>query len=350
MSASTNRTNCVGLAVKRVAQVILAVGAAIASGMALAQSIAAGYQPAEWAKIVAAAKKEGKVTLYSAPPQTARLAEGFKKAQPDIVIEATRGPSGQLQTKLDQERDTGLDGADAAILSESGWFIEQGKAGRLLKAQGPGAVGWPARYLREGVVIPGVEPFVIPYNKQLVATPPKGYADMFKPEYQGKIALSELSATVLVAFYDWLEKTQGSNYLSRAQAMKPRIYVGAVPIGQALASGEIATSIHGVPSALRALIDKGAPIDYVVPNPAFGFEYAMGALGWSKRPNAALVLLDYFMSEAGQTGWHGLGESASPRSGIKGSLNAASINPYNPADYPPEKSNAFRVHWNGIFK
>lgn len=332
------------------ASFVMGACATLAASAAQAQSISSTYQPAEWAKIVAAAKKEGKVVVYSAPPQTARLADGFKKAFPDIPIEATRGPSGPLQTKLDQERAGNLDGADAAILSESGWFIEQGKAGRLLRAQGPGSVGWPAKYLREGVVIPGVEPFVIPYNKKLVAVPPKGYADMFKPEYQGKLALSELSATVLVAFYDWLEKTQGSNYLTRVQAMKPRMYVGAVPIGQALASGEIATSIHGVPSALRGLMDTSAPIDYAVPDPAFGFEYAMGALGWSKRPNAALVLLDYFMSEAGQSNWHGRGESASPRSGIAGSLNAATVNAYNPADYPPEKVNAFRTHWNGIFK
>ena len=97
-------------------------------------------------------------------------------------------------------------------------------------------------------------------------------------------------------------------------------------------------------------VEAVSSIDLVVPVPAFGVEYPICALKWSKRPNAALVLLDYLMSRGGQTIWHGQGETASPLQNIPGSLAAASIDPYDPAAYPPAKVQKYREYWSKIFK
>ena len=83
------------------------------------------------------------------------------------------------------------------------------------------------------------------------------------------------------------------------------------------------------------LIDSGAPIKTVVTSPSYGASYAGGIVSWSKRPNAALVFMDYLMSPRGQAAWNGgRGEAASPLPGIAGSMDASTINLYHSRQYP----------------
>lgn len=333
--------------------IVTAAAALSQAAPAHAQSGMQTYQPAEWAKVVAAAKKEAKVTFYSAAPPaiTQLLVNGFKAAHPDIAVEFQRMVAGEALAKLDQERAGKLDGADLWLTTEVSWSTDRAKEGSLLKIAGPASANWPGRFLRDGaVVIAGVEPYIILYNTKLVASPPKGYADTLRPEFKGRMGTSELAATSSVAFYDWLEKTQGAEFLVRLKAQDPRLFNGAVPAAQAVSSGEIALSAHGIPTATRPLMQLGAPIDYIVPNPAFGIEWALSVLGWARRPNAALVFADYLMSLNAQTAWHGAGGSASPLPGIKGSLDASTINAYNAAAYPPDLVKSYRDRWTRIFK
>ncbi len=337
---------------RRIAGGLLGVAATIATPC-FAQSLAGNYNAAEWARTVAAARKEGAVNLYSAQPAPliARLVAGFKSAHPDMPIEFVRLTSGALMSKVDQERSTGADGADVVITSEVAWTEAFAKDGNLLRPSGPAATEWPSRYVRSGaVMIAGLEPFVIPYNTKLVSPAPKGYADLLRPEFKGKLSTSELNATGNIAWYDWLEKTQGADFLLKLKAQAPRIVTGSVPAAQSVASGEHVIAALGLPSSAKPMIQQGAPIDYVVPNPAFGVEYPIAAVKWSKRPNASLVLLDYLMSRAGQSAWHGQGETASPLANIPGSLSAATITPYDPATYTPEKVKSYRDYWTKIFK
>lgn len=329
--------------------------AGLQSPQAQAQSSAQspGYQPAEWAKTVAAARKEGKVTFYSSQPPGAldRFIAGFKKTYPDIAIESSRGASAQLFPRVQQELASGSDGGDVWINTELLWLIDRSREGKLLKPAGPALAGWPSRFLVEGaVVLAGREPFIITYNKTLVPTPPKGYADLLRPEFKGRLASSELAATTVVAFYDWLEKTQGADYLAKFRAQNPKLYLGGVPIAQAVASGEVSIGAFGQPTATKPLMEKGAPVDYVIPDPGLGVEYIAAAFGWSRRPNAALVLLDYVMSAEGQTAWHGTGETASPRSDVKGAIPIASVTPWDPHAYPADVANRYREKWTRIFK
>ena len=76
----------------------------------------------------------------------------------------------------------------------------------------------------------------------------------------------------------------------------------------------------------------------------------MGGMGWSKRPNATLVFMDYVMSKDGQTAWHGTGEGASPRTDVAGSIPIANITAWDTAAYPTDVANKYRAYWNGIFK
>ena len=315
-----------------------------------ASPLAGWAQAGDWPSVVAAARKEGRVQFYTGQtlPVANRIVAGFRKQYPDIAVEVTRGPSGEILAKVDQERAANLDGADVFVSTEVAWFTDRARENRLLRPAGPALKAWPAPYLAQGVVpIVGSDPFVIVYNRNLLPNPPKTYAELLGPEYRGKLGTMELASTVLVAWYEWLEKTQAPDFLTRLKAQQPRLYTA---IAQSVASGEIAVSPFGIPSAITPLVQQGAPLAFVVPTPVMGNLYGAGALNWSRRPNAALVLVDYVMSAEGQTLWHGGGESASPLSGIPGAIAMSAITPFDPSRYPAAAVNKYREHWNRIFK
>lgn len=327
------------------------VAGVLCPALAGAQGNVPRYQTAEWAKIMAAAKKEGKVVYYAAQPVLDRIVPAFKKAYPDIAIEALRGVSATLVAKVEQERASGADGADIYSTTEVGWMLGLSKQGLLLAPSGPGLVGYPAQHVLDGTVVTlAREPAIMLYNKQLVPVAPKTYADMLRPEFRGRIGTSVLAATLVVAWYDWVEKNQGPDFLAKLRAQNPKLYNGSVPLAQAVASGEILVSTFGIPTATVSLIAKGAPVAMVIPSPAFGSTHTVAVFRWAKRPNAGLVLMDWLMSEEGQSVWVGQSETGSPRPGIPRSLDFNAIVPWDVNAYPPEVVNNYRDKWSRIFK
>ena len=340
-----------GLALS-VAAFAFTLGSAMAASGALAQG-SSRTPPDAWKQTLAAAQKEGRVVLYSAvmPQIQERLKADFEKAYPGIVLEATRYPSGLMLTKLEQERSANVDGADVHIFSETGWTEARALDGSMKAPAGPSAVGWPAAHLlRGGMPILGIEPAVIAWNTNLVKTRITGYKDLLAPELKGKVGMLDMTATAMVAIYDWVEKNQGANFFPQLAAQQTKLY-GTVTAGaQSVASGELAVAGHLNIGIVVPLIKQGAPVGVVVPNPSIGVRFTGGTLGWAKRPNAGQVFMDYVMSRRGQTVWHGEGESGSPLANIPGSLDARTMNPYDPAPYTPEVVNAARTKWNALFK
>ena len=330
----------------RLATLTLATLFACATGLAQAQSAA-------WRDVVAAAQKEGRVVVFSAqgPSVMERIKADFEKTYPGIRLEQTRMSSGPMMSKLDQERATGADGGDVTITTEMAWLEDRLKEGALKAPIGPNTASWPAAFMTKGTIpVLALEPFGIAYNTNLVKSPITSYRDLLKPEFSGKVGMIDLVATSLIAFYDWLEKKEGPDFMAKLAAQKPKIY-GSNPIGaQMVASGELPVVSFMSATMVLPLVAKGAPVKLVYPEAAFGIQYAGGIVAWSKRPNAAQVYMDYVMSRAGQTAWNGLGEAASPLPNIPGSGDIRGIVPYDPAKYTPEVIKAYRARWEGIIK
>lgn len=308
----------------------------------------------DWAQVVAAAKKEGKVILYSnaVPAVNEKLKADFQKANPGITLEFQRLIGSALTSKLQQERQTGAEGGEVVLTSEIAWASEAAKSGLLRAPIGPAARAWPAEYLiAKASPILGVQPFPIVYNTNLVKAPITGYQDLLRPDLKGKVGTTELAGSVsVIAWYDWLEKTQGEQYLPRLAEQGRFRYVGAVPATQAVSSGEIAVTAFSAMAVVQPLLDRGAPIKAVVPTPSFGNYYAAGVVNWARRPNAALVVLDFMMSLPGQSVLCGRGEMACPLAGVPGSLDIKSIVLFDPGKYNAEAIKAFEVKWNRVFK
>jgi ABC-type Fe3+ transport system substrate-binding protein len=182
--------------------------------------------------------------------------------------------------------------------------------------------------MTKDVYVPvALEPYVIFYNKNLVKTPPTGYQSLLDPSLKGKIGTTQiLNSATVVAWYQWLNATYGSDYVTKLSANKPKLYPGAGGVAQAVASGEVAYGAFGNASSGAPLLDAGAPLGMVNPKPAQGTPYYAAIAQWAKHPAAAQVLMDYLMSAEFAEVWVkvGLGYLATPLR-VKGSQDPSSV-------------------------
>jgi iron(III) transport system substrate-binding protein len=335
----------------------LAVCASVAIGVlsastALAQTNNRAVSAAEWNRIVADAKKEGMAVIYTTtPPGTHdRIREDFEKLYPEIKLNVIRVIGAQINIRVDQERAAGNIEGDAIITSELVWSAEAAKRGVLRVPVGPNAQAWPDSALRQGAVpLLGVNPFAMVYNTNLVKNPPTSYQDLLRPEFKGKIGSTALVGDLNVGWYDWMEKTQGEGFLAKLAAQNIKTYPGAVAPTQGVAAGELWINMWTVTAVTNPLTEKGAPIKTVVVNPSYGAAYGGGVVAGSKRPNAALVFMDYMMSVRGQTQMAWKGEMASYLPNVPGSLDIRSVVLHDDDKYTPAVVNAFKVKWNALF-
>ncbi len=328
-------------------------GVLAAPSLALAQA-GGGYRADEWAKVLAAAKAEGKVLVYanSPPALLDRLRADFNAANPGIALEFGRYPGNGVIVRIDQEREAkAADGADAGITSEIPWAEERAKAGLLKGPSGPSTVAWPAKYLLGGVVpVLAIEPFLLAYNTKLVTTPITGYQDLLRPELKGKVNTTEPVSAVVVSWYDWLGKTQGGDFMAKFAANNPLILGGGtVQNMQSVAAGETSATAFTIMTVITPLIAQGAPVKAVMPSPALGTR-ALGVIPvGARRPNAALVFMDYMTSARGQTVWAGKGEAASALPNIPGAMDAGNISFINLSEYTPDVIKAYIAKWKQQF-
>ena len=107
----------------RTAACLLAAGVALGgmTGIAAhAQSASRAVSQAEWNRILADAKKEGEVVVYTttAPSPHDRIKADFEKTYPEIKMNAIRIIGNQINIRVEQERAAGNIEGDAIITSE----------------------------------------------------------------------------------------------------------------------------------------------------------------------------------------------------------------------------------------
>ena len=312
---------------------------------------AQGASGAAWNKIVDAAKKEGAVTIYSSQGLVLLndLADKFKKEY-GISVTVVRGVDSELWPKVDAELSTGRGIADIAVLTDVLAMTDRSAKGMYIAPVGP-AFDNPA-YERKSKMPTGnffeTNAFVVAFgwNKDLFPAGIRDYPDMLNPALSGKIGVPNPSVPALVDFYLFLEQNFGADFVVKLGALKPRIYPGALPLGQAVVSGEIAVAAYAQP-----LIDeqkKGAPVDWKVATKAWGARFYGQIPKTAPHPNAAQVLSNYIITPAGQEAVARLTASTLPN--IPGTLTTtANVHRADMAKLTPDNVKAYQEKWRKLF-
>jgi iron(III) transport system substrate-binding protein len=336
------------------AATILAV-AALAGTAAAAQRGPTATAPkpasaAAWKKLVAQAKSEGKVTLYSVqnPTGLQDMANAFK-AKYGISVTVNRNVDSVLQSQVNAEISTKNPIADIWIPSQRKLVFGAIQNGWVVNAVGPSFFSKKfdrATWMFGKSWIAGTAVLGLTWNTQAYNGSISGVDSFTQAAFKGKIGVPDPRvSTSFMDWYLWAEAKYGKSILQKLAAQNPKIYPSVLPMTQAVASGELA----GAPCASGTAVDlkgQGAPIAYKVLSDNWNAPYYGLILKQAPHPAAAQLLADFMISPEGQKySDHGFGADYP---GIDGTYYAKPrIVKLN--DFTPAKVKAFTDEWVSLY-
>ena len=264
------------------------------------------YQGADrTAKLVAGAKKEGQVVLYSTMTvQDGRaLGAAFEKKY-GIKLVHWRGSAEKIVQRALAEGRAGHDGAD--VFETSSHRMEALYREHLLedfytpafKELSPAAFpNGHRQYVAARFAF-----FVLGYNTRLVKPSelPNTYDELLNPRWNGRLAIESTDVLWFAALVKSMGEERGLAYFKRLAAMRPTVRNGHILAAQLVASGEIALLVDAYNNNMETLKKQGAPVDWKPLAPAFGQSSAIGVAKDSRRPHAALLFTEFLLSREGQ--------------------------------------------------
>jgi iron(III) transport system substrate-binding protein len=305
--------------------------------------------------VINAAKKEGGVTLYSSQfqDQLNDFAAKFK-AKYGITVTVYRGVDADTNARIQAEKQTGKAFADVWVnasptldvpkVAQGGWFVP---------AKGPNfnspAYNRSENYQQGDYFVVGAAVVTFGWNTSLYPKGLKDYPDILDPALGGgKIGLQEPASAGTMDWYLYLEDNYGSDFLNRLAIQKPRLYPSALPVGQALTSGEIVAAPGVQPQGDAK--KSGAPVNSGVPlKGIWGTRYYGSVLAQAPHPNAAQLLADFMVSPEGQAA---VGHNqATVLPNIPGAVTSTDqVRKQDLTRLTPDALKAFQVKWNALFK
>jgi iron(III) transport system substrate-binding protein len=253
-------------------------------------------------ELVDAANKEGKLVLYTALLLDSEqiVMKTFNKRFPNVKVDIVRAPGARLFTRIETEAAANKLTADVMDMTDLG--LAKRIENLFADYAPPNAKDWDkASMISEKLWPRTVHVYALAYNPALLNNPPKGWKDLTKPEYKGKLGIviaGSGGTTWSKVMYQ--RKTFGLDYWKEIAAQQPRLYESNGPLATAVVRGEVAVSMLLV-NATLPLQNDGAPIKVIYP--VEGMPAIPGGAGIFKtaqNPNAAKLFMNWFLSLEGQ--------------------------------------------------
>lgn len=306
--------------------------------VAVAQAPAA--YPASYADTVAAAKKEGKVVVYSSTDLVAAtpLIKDFQALYPGISVEYNDMNTTEIYNRFISEVAAGSGSADVLWSSAMDLQIKLVDDGQAMTYASPEVPKLPAwSVYRNQAYGTTFEPAVFIYNKRLVAADevPQDHASFAKliaakpDKFKGKVTAYDIekSGVGFMFFVQDQKHFPGMKDLERAfGATGYKVYSSTGNMLEKVSSGEhlLGYNVLGAYALVRAKKDPALgvvlPKDY-----ALVLSRVMFIGKQAKNPNAAKLWTDYVLSPRGQKLIGGDVELFSIRSDVDAEYTAASL-------------------------
>ena len=290
---------------------LLQASAASAAGLLFAEPLRAAPPPASEVTpaLIEAAKKEGKLSFYSALELSTaeRLAKAFEAKYPGIAVRVERSGAERIFQRIAQEQGSGIQSVDVANSTDAAHYLDWKKS------------DWLAPYLPDDVAkhFPAdqVDPDglyatscgwieTIGYNTNLVKAEdaPKSYADLLDPKWQGKIVKAHpgYSGAIMTTTFV-LSRELGWSFFEKLAQQKVLQVQSAADPPKKLLLGERAVMADGNDYNLLLSKEQGKPVEAVYA--AEGSPLIIVPSGVFKNapnPNAARLFQSFFFSVEGQ--------------------------------------------------
>ena len=254
-------------------------------------------------KLVAGAKKEGVVTLYTSAnvDDMAAVTAAFEKKY-DVKVRVWRGSSENLVQRSVVEARGGR--FDADVFETGGAAMELLHREKLLQqVKSPVLADLDPMALRPHGEWTGTRynVFVAAYNTRLIRKDdlPKDYGDLVDPKWKGKLGIEADDSDWFGGVIDQLGEERGLK-LFRDIATTNGISVrkGHTLLANLITSGEVPLALTAYAYRVIQLKHSGAPVDWFILPPIIARLEGIGVARRAAHPNAAILFHDFMLTEA----------------------------------------------------
>jgi iron(III) transport system substrate-binding protein len=259
--------------------------------------------------LIEAAKKEGKVSFYTAMDLqfAERLGKAFEAKYPGVTVRVERSGAERVFTRISQEYSSNIHAVDVVNTADQAHCI-------IWKRN-----DWLAPYLPEEVVQHYDKRYYDPeglhvttrilisplaYNTNLVKKDdaPKGFKDLLDRKWAGKLVKAHpaYSGTIMNATFE-IARDLGWDYFVKLAAQDVMQVQSATDTPKRVSVGERAVMVDGAGYLVIRYKEAGQPIDIIYPEE--GTPLAAGPSAVFKaapNPNAARLLQNWMHSREGQ--------------------------------------------------
>ena len=290
---------------------LLKTSTALAAGVLFAEPVRAAAPPptSVTPELVAAARKEGRISYYSALELNVaeRLGKEFEAKYPGIAVHVERSGAERIYQRIAQEQASGINAVDVANSTDPAHYLDW-KAKDWLAPHVPDDV---AKYFPADQVDPDgmyatscgwIE--AIGYNTNLVKAvdAPKSYADLLDPKWRGKIVKAHpgYSGAIMTATFV-LARDLGWSFFEKLAQQKVMQVQSAADPPKKLLLGERAVMADGNDYNLLLGKDHGQPVEVVYATEGSPLIIVpCGVFRGAPNPNAARLFQSFFFSAEGQ--------------------------------------------------
>lgn len=267
------------------------------------------------ADLIEGAKKEGAMDWMGGG--SAEIDEvinrAFMKHYPFVQARKTRVQSQRLLVRFETESRAGKHTAD--IVRTTDWYIDIfKKKNLLLKYDSPERKQIPDELKDRDGFYTALYMFlhVTAYNTKMVPKNelPRSYDDLLNPKWKDKLGLEDAAYVWFVNLLKIKGEKQGVDYMRRLARQNVSLRSGTTLLASLVAAGELPLAIDLYAYNIERIKKTGAPLDWVVLEPAIVHTVTAGINRNAPHPNASKLFMDFLISEEGQRIY--LGENMQP--------------------------------------
>jgi iron(III) transport system substrate-binding protein len=297
----------------------------------------AGY-PADYQKIIDAAKKEGKLVIYATTDTKAAepIVKDFESLYPGIKVEYNDLNSTELYNRFIGEAAAGGGTGDVTWSSSMDLQVKLVLDGHALTYKSPEAKhlpGWAD--WKDQAYGTTYEPISIVYNKRLLKENeiPKSHADLARalanPKLSGKIVTYDPERSGVGFSYLTQDLKNNKGFWDMAKALgnaKVKVYTSTGAMMEKVSSGEALMGYNIIGSYAFLKSKKDPSIGFLYPSDyTVVMSRVMFISKHAAHPNAAKLWLDYLLSARGQQIVSDKADLFAIRSDIKGDTTMAKL-------------------------